>query len=89
MDNTTCEDVRYAPVRHLKCSQFLLGDDGEPEWMLEFAKRESSRAITEKRKELEERLAKTRLEEEKQRLAIENAGRPHKKQVCYDIKNPA
>ena len=57
--------------------------------MLGFAKRESSRAITEKRKELEERLAKTKLEEEKQRLAIENAGRPHKKQVCYDIKNPA
>lgn len=49
--------------------------------MLEFAKRESSRAITEKRKELEARLAKTRLEEEKQRQAIENPERPRKKQV--------
>ena len=64
----------------------LPGDDGEPEWMLDFAKRESRRAITEKKKELEERLAKTKLEEEKQRLAVENAGRPRKKQVCYNIK---
>ena len=62
-----------------------LGDDGEPEWMLEFAKRESSRAITEKRKELEERLAKTRLEEEKkQRSAIESRERPRKKQVVLE-----
>ena len=49
--------------------------------MLDFAKRESSRAITEKRKDLEARLAKTRLEEEKQRQAIENPERPRKKQV--------
>ncbi|KAL2003585.1 hypothetical protein VTN02DRAFT_3251 [Thermoascus thermophilus] len=42
------------------------GDD-EPEWMLEFAKREKSRAWTEKIKELEDRLAKVRAEEEKQK----------------------
>lgn len=60
----------------------LLGDDGEPEWMLEFAKRESSRAITEKRKDFEARLAKTKLEEEKQRSAVEHPERPRKKQVC-------
>lgn len=63
---------------HVNC----LGDDGEPEWMLEFAKRESSRAITEKRKDFEARLAKTRLEEEKQRQALDFPERPRKKQVC-------
>lgn len=62
-----------------------LGDDAEPEWMLEFAKRESSRAIIEKRNEIEERLAKTRLEEEKrQRSAIESTERPRKKQVFFE-----
>lgn len=60
----------------------LPGDDGEPEWMLEFAKRQSSRAITEKRKDFEARLAKTKLEEEKQRSAAEHPERPRKKQVC-------
>ncbi|EYE96296.1 DNA helicase [Aspergillus ruber CBS 135680] len=55
-------------------------DDGEPEWMLEFAKRESSRAISEKRKYFEARLAKTKLEEEKQRSTAEHTERPRKKQ---------
>jgi chromosome transmission fidelity protein 1 len=49
--------------------------------MLEFAKRESSRAITEKRKELEARLAKSRQEEERQRKAFENPDAPRKRQV--------
>ncbi|GES65568.1 ATP-dependent DNA helicase-like protein [Aspergillus terreus] len=60
-------------------------DDGEPEWMLEFAKRESSRAITEKRKELEARLAKSRQEEERQRKALENPGAPRKRQK-FDVQ---
>ncbi|KAL3256382.1 hypothetical protein ABHI18_007609 [Aspergillus niger] len=55
-------------------------DDDEPEWMLDFARRESSRMITEKRKELEERLEKTRKEEEQQRIALENPEGPRKKQ---------
>ncbi|GKZ51100.1 ATP-dependent DNA helicase chl1 [Aspergillus brasiliensis] len=55
-------------------------DDNEPEWMLDFAKRESSRMMTEKRKELEERLEKTRKEEEQQRMALENPEGPRKKQ---------
>lgn len=59
-----------------------VGDDDEPEWMLEFARRESSRTISEKRKDFEARLAKTRQEEEKQRQALEIPGRPRKKQVC-------
>lgn len=59
-----------------------VGDDDEPEWMLEFARRESSRAISEKRKDFEARLAKTRQEEEKQRQALEIPERPRKKQVC-------
>lgn len=50
--------------------------------MLEFAKRESTRAITEKKNELEARLAKTRSEEEKLKHASENPERPRKKQVC-------
>lgn len=58
-----------------------VGDDGEPEWMLEFAKRESSRAISEKRKELEARLAKTKQDEERQRRALENPNGSRKKQV--------
>lgn len=56
----------------------ILGDD-EPEWMLEFAKREKSRAFTEKIKELEARLAKVRAEEEKQKEDL--LRRPRKKQV--------
>ncbi|GLA49720.1 ATP-dependent DNA helicase chl1 [Aspergillus niger] len=56
------------------------GDDDEPEWMLDFARRESSRMMTEKRKELEERLEKTRKEEEQQRIALENPEGPRKKQ---------
>ncbi|THC95458.1 hypothetical protein EYZ11_005052 [Aspergillus tanneri] len=55
-------------------------DEGEPEWMLEFAKRESSRAITDKKKELEERLANIRQEEEKLRAARENLESHRKRQ---------
>ncbi|KAF7590183.1 ATP-dependent DNA helicase chl1 [Aspergillus hancockii] len=56
------------------------GDDAEPEWMLEYAKRESSRAITEKRKAFELRLAKARQEEEKQKAALESSDGPRKRQ---------
>ncbi|KAJ6026751.1 hypothetical protein N7460_011568 [Penicillium canescens] len=55
-------------------------DDGEPEWMIEFAKRESRRAITEKRQEFEARLAKVRQEEERLKQAQDSAERPRKKQ---------
>lgn len=77
MASTTCE-LGYLRI-YLRISN-ILGDEDEPEWMLEFAKRESTRAITEKKNEIEARLAKTRLEEEKI-LASENE-RPRKKQVC-------
>lgn len=50
--------------------------------MIEFAKRESTRAITEKKNEIEARLAETRLEEERLSRASENMDRPRKKQVC-------
>jgi chromosome transmission fidelity protein 1 len=49
--------------------------------MIEFAKRESHRAITEKRQEFEARLAKIRLEEERLKQAQDSAERPRKKQV--------
>lgn len=51
--------------------------------MLDFARRESTRAITEKKNAIEARLAKTR-EEEKLILASEKAERPRKKQVCHN-----
>lgn len=53
--------------------------------MREFAKRESTRAVREKRNELEARLAKTRSEEEKLKLASGNLERPRKKQVCVTL----
>ncbi|KAJ5816866.1 hypothetical protein N7447_009099 [Penicillium robsamsonii] len=58
----------------------LPGDDDEPEWMIEYAKRESRRAITEKRQEFEARLAKIRQEEERLKLGQDSADRPRKKQ---------
>jgi chromosome transmission fidelity protein 1 len=59
----------------------LLGDDDEPEWMVEFAKREASRAITEKQIEFESRLARIKREEEQQRAALESSEGPRKRQV--------
>lgn len=53
--------------------------------MLEFAKRESARAVTEKRRALEARLEKIRIEEEKQRRATELSGGPRKRQVCLPV----
>lgn len=50
--------------------------------MIEHAKRESRRAITEKRQELEARLAKIRQEEGRLKQAQDSADRPRKKQVC-------
>ncbi|KAJ5233479.1 uncharacterized protein N7469_005245 [Penicillium citrinum] len=56
------------------------GDDDEPEWMIEFAKRDSRRAIAEKRQEFEARLAKIKQEEERLKLAHDSQERPRKKQ---------
>lgn len=57
------------------------GDDEEPEWMLEFARKESRRALTEKRQAFEARLAKIRQDEERLKQAQESVHRPRKKQV--------
>ncbi|KAJ5154120.1 uncharacterized protein N7500_009559 [Penicillium coprophilum] len=57
-------------------------DDDEPEWMIEHAKRESRRAITEKRQEFEARLAKIR--EEERLKSQDSADRPRKKQRLDD-----
>lgn len=59
----------------------LLGDDDEPEWMVEFAKRDSRRAIAEKRQEFETRLAQIKQEEERLKQAQASSERPRKKQV--------
>jgi chromosome transmission fidelity protein 1 len=50
--------------------------------MIEHAKRESRRAITEKRQEFEARLAKIRQEEERVKQTQDSADRPRKKLVC-------
>ncbi|RAH71009.1 DNA helicase [Aspergillus aculeatinus CBS 121060] len=55
-------------------------DESEPDWMLEFAKSELSRSMLEKRRGLEERLERTKLKEEKQRIVVENPELPRKKQ---------
>lgn len=49
--------------------------------MVEFAKRDSRRAITEKRQEFEARLAKIKQEEERMKQAQGSQERPRKKQV--------
>lgn len=71
-------------VKHMTWYQLsdIPGDDDEPEWMIEHAKRESRRAITEKRQEFEARLAKIRQEEERLKQAQDSADRPRKKLVC-------
>ncbi|KAE8375307.1 helicase C-terminal domain-containing protein [Aspergillus bertholletiae] len=56
--------------------------------MLEYAQRESSRAISEKRKELQVRLEKARHREEKQKIALENPGGPRKRQK-FDVPSRA
>lgn len=62
-------------------SYLYLADDDEPEWMIEYAKRDSRRAITEKRQEFEARLAKIKQEEERLKSAQDSSERPRKKQV--------
>ncbi|KAK1146695.1 ATP-dependent DNA helicase chl1 [Aspergillus melleus] len=70
-----------------------VSDEDEPEWMKEFAKRESSRAIAEKKKRLESRLAKIRQEEEKLKVAHESSEGPRKRQkmnapsTALDVEN--
>jgi chromosome transmission fidelity protein 1 len=77
--------VRRTGIGHVELDCNLtfkpsLADDDEPEWMVEFAKKESRRAITEKRQEFESRLAKIRQEEERLKQA-QDSDRPRKKQV--------
>ncbi|KAL4924664.1 DNA helicase [Aspergillus undulatus] len=55
-------------------------DDGDPEWMMDYAKREASRAVTEKRKEFELRLARIKREEEQQKTAVKSSTGPRKRQ---------
>ncbi|PGH12564.1 hypothetical protein AJ79_04185 [Helicocarpus griseus UAMH5409] len=53
--------------------------DGEPEWILEHSRREKTRSARERRKQLEDRLAKIRAEEERQRKKFMDGDQPHKK----------
>ncbi|RAH83000.1 ATP-dependent DNA helicase-like protein [Aspergillus japonicus CBS 114.51] len=60
-------------------------DESEPDWMLEFAKSELSRSMLEKRRELEERLERTKVKEEKQITVVENPEAPRKKQASTGL----
>ncbi|CEJ56820.1 Putative DEAD_2 protein [Penicillium brasilianum] len=55
-------------------------DNDEPDWMVEFAIKNSRRAIAEKRQEFEARLAKIKREEERVKQASVTQDRPRKKQ---------
>lgn len=69
-------------------ADFLVATD-EPEWILEHSRREKIRAAREKRKELENRLARIRERGERQRKrANAEANRPLKKQVKAKINAP-
>lgn len=57
--------------------------DGEPEWILEHSRREKTRSAREKRKQLEDRLAKVRAEEERQRKKFEDGSHPSKRRVGH------
>ncbi|PYH76063.1 ATP-dependent DNA helicase-like protein [Aspergillus uvarum CBS 121591] len=60
-------------------------DESEPDWMLEFAKSELSRSMLEKRRELEERLERTKVKEEKQITVVKNPEGPRKKQASTGL----
>ncbi|KAJ5726460.1 uncharacterized protein N7483_007817 [Penicillium malachiteum] len=61
-------------------------DDDEPDWMVEFAKRDSRRAITEKRQTFEARLAKIKQEEDQLRQTA-NQERPRKRQRVEETES--
>ena len=52
----------------------------EPDWMLEYSKQEKTHAVTQKWRELEERLAKIRREKERAEVSYDHR-RARKKQV--------
>ncbi|PYI30811.1 ATP-dependent DNA helicase-like protein [Aspergillus indologenus CBS 114.80] len=60
-------------------------DESEPDWMLEFAKSELSRSMLEKRRELEARLERTKVKEEKQITVVENPEAPRKRQASTGL----
>ncbi|KAJ5397223.1 hypothetical protein N7509_005336 [Penicillium cosmopolitanum] len=62
-------------------------DDDEPEWMIEFAKRDSRRTIAEKRQQFESRLAKIKQDEERLKQAQDSQERPRKKQPAAKSKS--
>ncbi|EED14137.1 DNA helicase, putative [Talaromyces stipitatus ATCC 10500] len=64
----------------LKSIDGLSADDDEPDWMLEYSKKERTQALTQKWRELEERLARIRKEEERRKKLAQNPHRPSKKQ---------
>ncbi|EEQ35419.1 ATP-dependent DNA helicase chl1 [Microsporum canis] len=70
-------------LRHHKRSVFLEkaddDDDGEPDWMVQHARRERTRELLARRKELEDRLARVREAEERHRKKLELASRSFKK----------
>lgn len=66
----------------LQLTNKIVANGDEPEWMLEHARRERKKAVLDKRQRLEERLARVRAEEERQRRKLEDPMHPSKKLVC-------
>ncbi|EFE33739.1 uncharacterized protein ARB_07204 [Trichophyton benhamiae CBS 112371] len=62
------------------------GDDGEPDWMVQHARRERTQEMLARRKELEERLARVRETEERHRKKLELASRLTKKMRVVNEK---
>ncbi|OAL65512.1 hypothetical protein A7C99_2609 [Trichophyton rubrum] len=62
------------------------GDDGEPDWMVQHARRERTQEMLARRKELEERLARVREAEERHRKKLELASRLTKKMRVVNEK---
>lgn len=57
-------------------------DDDEPAWVREHAKEERKKRLLREKIELEEKLAKIREKEKKEKEILERGGQTRKKQVC-------
>ncbi|KAK2839302.1 hypothetical protein FQN49_006272 [Arthroderma sp. PD_2] len=63
------------------------GDDEEPDWMVQHARRERTQELVARRKELEDRLARVREAEERHRKKLELASRAFKRMRVDNVKS--
>lgn len=64
-------------------------DDDEPDWIIEHSRLQRKQNLIAGRKEFEERLARVRAAEERQRKKLESSNRPSKKSVTDSIYVPS